>query len=253
MTAGELTILTKADGPLTKRISLAEDGSVKSDGSACLMSRGIAQRIEVAGVDELATLISSLNSNQAIALGALRAGLPDEVQIVTKASLNGVALNGAVYDVVARTGNNIVYRKGQSAFTLLDYDTKGMPAEVAETIKGYGGFWQALLTVVPELVDVARVMRFSTSAGLYRADTGEKLPGNGGLHVFLTVQDGADAVRFLKVLHERCWLAGLGWYMVDAGGQLLERSIVDRMVGQAERLVFEGGPCMDGARGARGI
>ena len=38
---------------------------------------------------------------------------------------------------------------------------------------------------------------------------------------------------------------GFGWYMVGAGGQLLERSIVDRMVGAPERLVFEGAPVLD--------
>ena len=39
-------------------------------------------------------------------------------------------------------------------------------------------------------------------------------------------------------------LLGLGWMVVSASGALLERSIVDRMVGGAERLVFEGGPML---------
>ena len=71
--------------------------------------------------------------------------------------------------------------------------------------------------------------------------------------LFLGVQDGADVERFLKTLHARCWLAGLGWLMVGAGGQLLERSIVDRVVGTPERLVFEGsagtGPAARPGRG----
>jgi len=33
--------------------------------------------------------------------------------------------------------------------------------------------------------------------------------------------------------------------MVGAGGQLLDRSIIDRMVGAPERLVFEGDPILD--------
>ena len=36
-----------------------------------------------------------------------------------------------------------------------------------------------------------------------------------------------------------------GWMMTGAAGQLLERSIVDRMVGAPERLVFEGAPIVD--------
>ena len=40
----EITTLSKTGGPLTKRISLAPDGTLRSDGSACVMSSGIAQR-----------------------------------------------------------------------------------------------------------------------------------------------------------------------------------------------------------------
>ena len=51
------------------------------------------------------------------------------------------------------------------------------------------------------------------------------------MHGYVTIKDGADAVRFLKTLHARCWLGGLGWMNVGSAGQLLERSIIDRMVG----------------------
>ena len=238
----EITVFIKSGGPLTKRISLTADGSIKSDGSACLMARGEARRCEIDSVEQLARLIEQLPKNQAIALGALRTGLPDQVEVVTKAKL----LNGAAQpNIIARTGNDIIYREGQAAFALLDFDTKGMPDNVAAELKRLGGFWQALLTVLTALRGVGRVTRRSTSAGLSRSDTGEKLAGSDGLHVYLLVQDGTDIERFLKALHERCWLAGLGWMMVGAAGQLLERSIVDRMVGRAERLVFEGGPIME--------
>ena len=78
-----------------------------------------------------------------------------------------------------------------------------------------------------------------------RGDTGEQLKGSNGLHGYIIAQDGADAVRFLKTLHARCWLHGLGWLVVSSSGQLLERSIVDRTVGAAERLVFEGPPVLE--------
>ena len=82
-------------------------------------------------------------------------------------------------------------------------------------------------------------------SGLFRSDTGKPLAGSGGQHIYLAVQDGADVERFLKTLHLRCWLAGMGWMMLGAGGQLLERSIVDRVVGSPERLVFEGAPVLE--------
>ena len=239
----EITLLAKSSGPLTKRISLAADGSLKSDGSACLMGRGDARRVRFSDLHAFADCISNLVQQQAVALGSLRLDLPDKVEIITKHKLE--KLNGAARpDLIARTGCHIVYRPNQPALALLDFDTKGMPLEVAARLK-LGGYWAALVSVLPELASTARVTRRSTSAGIYRTDTGATLPGSDGMHVFILVKDGMDAERFLTTLHARCWLAGFGWLMVGAGGQLLERSIVDRMVGAPERLVFEGAPVLE--------
>jgi len=244
MDAFHVTRFTKSGGPLTKRITLASDGEVQSDGSACVMARGAAQRLQLGGMQQLAALIGGLGSDEAIALGALRAELPDQVQIATKRKL--AEMNGSAQpEIIARTGAHIVYAPGRTALVLLDFDTKGMPSAVVDRLKECGGYWAALVSLLPDLGNAGRVMRRSTSAGLFRTDTGEKVTGSRGLHVFVAVQDGADAERFLKTLHERCWLSGFGWMMVGAGGQLLERSIVDRMVGAPERLVFEGAPVLD--------
>ena len=58
----ELTRLTKIGGPLTKRISLAPDGTLVKDGSACVMAHGTAERVKVAGVDALGALIEGLHA-----------------------------------------------------------------------------------------------------------------------------------------------------------------------------------------------
>jgi hypothetical protein len=171
----------------------------------------------------------------------LRADLPNRVTITTEQMLRD---NRAPPDSVARTKSNIMHRQGGTTFVLLDYDTKGMPDSVKAELQRHGGFWPALLSVLPALSNVARLTRSSTSAGLSRADTGEAIPGSDGVHIFIEVMDGADSERFLRALHNRCWLAGMGWIMVSGSGALLERSIVDRMVGGAERLVFEGGPVL---------
>lgn len=236
----EITVLTKDGGPLTKSISLAPDGSIKSDGSACVMGHGTAQRTPITDVNQLASLIGALGPNQAIALGMLRAGLPANVQITTRANLNGADRE----DMIARTQDYIVYQKGRPAFVLFDFDTKGMPPPIADEIKRLGGYWETLCSVMPELRGVARVARRSTSAGLFNSETGVRFPGSGGIHIFISVADGNDAERFLKALHARCWLARFGWMIVGAGGTTLERSIVDRSVGGPERLVFEGAPIL---------
>ena len=237
----EIVLFTKVDGPLTKRISLTDDGSVFSDGGACVMARGTARRVQINDVSHLATQIGSVNSKQAIALGTLPANLPDEVEITTKAKLlNGVARP----NVIARTADAVTYRKGKPAFALIDTDSKGMSAAVKAKITELGGYWPALLSALPELCNVARVTRRSTSSGLSRSDTGELLPGSENLHIYITVKDGTDVDRFLRAFHVRCWLAGFGWMRVSKSGALLERSLVDRMVGGPERLVFEGAPIL---------
>jgi hypothetical protein len=143
MSAAELTVFTKTDGPLTKRISIAPDESIISDGSACVMSRGIAQRAKIANVTQLAKLIEGLGSNQALGLGALRADLPDQVRVVRKAQING----NTPPDIIARTADNILYRRGEPAFALLDLDTKGMPQDIAAEISRRGGFFETLISV----------------------------------------------------------------------------------------------------------
>jgi hypothetical protein len=175
-------------------------------------------------------------------LVALRADLPDRVSVTTKRRLARTRIG--TQPAIARTGEYLLYYSKRPAFALLDFDTKGMPEEIAARIDEVGSYWQALVAIVPELGTVGRVIRASTSAGLFRTDTGERLPGSNGLHIYVPVWEGTDIERFLKTLHDRCWLAGFGWMTVGAGGQLLERSIVDRMVGAPERLVFEGPPIL---------
>lgn len=237
----EITQLAKSSGPLTKSIRLSETGQMVTNGSACLMTVGTAQRMRLGGMHDFANAIHRMQNHQAIALGALDPALPDLVNVTTRKRLE--ELNGrAGPNTIARTGGHISYRRGEPGLVLLDHDSKGMPSAVANRIGQLGGFWAAIVSILPELANVARVERTSTSSGIIRSDTGAAMPGSDGVHVYLLIKDGSDTERFLRTLHARAWLAGLGWMMVGAGGQLLNRSIVDAMVYAAERLVFEGPP-----------
>ena len=236
----EIAVFAKDNGPLTKRISLAPDGSVKSDGSACRMANGSARRFPFSDLSQYSDLLIALRPNEATVGGALRPGLPDEVRVVTKRLLSGESHPG----IITRSKNYIDYRQGAPALAPIDFDLKGMPPAVAATMDALGGLWPSLVSVCPSLADVARIERASTSAGLFHARTGVPFNGSGGRHVYVHVADGSDIERFLKTLHERCWLAGLGWFMVGAAGQLLARSIVDRVCGTPERFMFEGPPIL---------
>ena len=103
----EITAFTKHGGPLTKRVRLDPSGKMISDGSACIMSYGAARRVRFDSLNDFAEFVGSLRSNEAIAVGALRPELPDNVEITTKRKLNGAAQPG----LITRASDHIIYRR----------------------------------------------------------------------------------------------------------------------------------------------
>jgi hypothetical protein len=83
----EVAVLAKTGGPLTKRISLGPDGTIRCDGSACVIPHGCARRTTFDDLGTFTACIGSLGSNETTALGALHDDLPDQAQIVSKANL----------------------------------------------------------------------------------------------------------------------------------------------------------------------
>jgi hypothetical protein len=145
----EVTLIKKS-GPnpvISKRIYLGDQGKVCSDGSQCLMAQGTATRAAAETAAVLAEHIMACGTDQAIALGALRTDLPNPVQITTSARLKDNP--GAI----TRSREFINYRSGAPAWALLDFDTKGMPANVAASIEAAGGMWNALLIVASGLLE----------------------------------------------------------------------------------------------------
>jgi hypothetical protein len=241
ITTVALTLLRKAGDALSKRIWLDKKGNVVSNGDECRMAEGTAERVHLNDVAAFGQLIDNMQSDEGLALGALRADLPDKVDVVTKRKLSQV--NGTPGpNLITRTRDYILYTPGQAAAVLLDYDPKGASPAIVQQVKE-NGLWPTLVAAIPELAGAARVQRASTSAGLYRSDTGVKFLSSGGQHIYLFIKDGTDTPRLLGVIHERLWLAGFGWCIVSDGGQPLERSLIDRSVGWSERIVFEGARC----------
>jgi hypothetical protein len=234
----EITLIKKtgASPVMSKRISLDEQGNVRSDGSKCLMAEGIATRAKAETAADLAKHMAACGTDQAIALGKLRDDIAVPAKITSLAKLKDSP------SAIARTREYIDYPVEGPAWVLIDFDTKGMPPKVAAFIEAAGGVWNAILQVAPGLERGARVSRASTSSGLYRQDTGEQLRRSGGAHHYVLAKDASDIERFLRDFHDRCWLNALGWHLIGRAGQLLDRSLVDRSVGYGERLCFEGAP-----------
>jgi hypothetical protein len=234
-----ISVFRKDGGSLSKSIALGEEGRPVSDGGGCRMSTGRVQTVRLHSIQELADLIGKLDEADAIALGAVRDDALDNedcARVVRHADLPDDPGRGTI----ARTLDYIGFRAGQPGLMLLDYDTKGLPEAVAERIRAEG-LEAVLAEVVPEIATTARLWRPSTSSGLCNSETGETFDKAGG-HLFLAVTDAADITRATKALHQRLWLAGLGFILVGRAGQCLERSVIDVAVGSPERLVFEGPP-----------
>ena len=116
-----------------------------------------------------------------------------------------------------------------------------MPPAVKTRLQELGGFQAAIKTVCPGIASSGSVWRASTSANLVNEATGFRFP-NDGQHGYVLIADGADADRFVKTLHERAYLAGLGWIVASKRGDALVKSVVDIAVRFPERLVFEAPP-----------
>ena len=213
--------------------------TVHSDGSACRMASGTANRAPIAGVTELAALIGQLASDQAIVLGALRYGLPDEVEVTTKAKRkDGVYTSSPAPRMMSSIARDS-RRSRCSTPTPRACRIRSRPRS--------NGRWRlaGAASGVAGMDDVARVERRSTSSGLSRSDTEEELPGSEQLCTSILRSRMAPTLSaFYGAFHERCWLSGLGWMMISKSGALLERSPIDRMVFGPERLVFEGAPIL---------
>jgi hypothetical protein len=236
----EITVFHKSGGVLSKQIRL-DHGKVVSDGSACLMSNGAARRVDIADIHAYADLVNACASNEAIALGRLKEGVPAQARVVTADKLNG----SNDLTTIARTKDFLRFEQGKGGLVLIDFDPKGMSEAVRQQFDECGGLIGALCEVLPALETVALVKRSSTSSGLRNAETGETFPHSGGEHLVIPVLDAGDIPRFLSDLHDRCWLNGFGWGIASGCGSFLERSIVDKSCGSPERLIFEGAPIIE--------
>ena len=84
----EITVFQKSGGVLSKKIRL-DHGKVVSDGSACVMSNGVARRVDITDIRAYADLINACPSNEAVALGRLKVGVQTPVRVTAAHELNG--------------------------------------------------------------------------------------------------------------------------------------------------------------------
>jgi hypothetical protein len=215
--------------PLGKAFSLNHDGDLGKTPLA--NSIATVRTVDVATAAALATLLKDCTAYQALALGTCSVG---HGKVVTSVNLVPVR------DATARTKDNFRFSDAPG-WALLDVDAK--EPSVIEKITRLGGVWPVLSAVYPPLAQAARARRASQSACV--GVVGDDPPATLSEHIYILLRRGSDAVALVERLHQRLWLAGIGWVNVSKAGQLLERSLIDRAVASPERLIFEGPPVID--------
>ena len=178
---------------------------------------------------ELKDLLDSLGANEAVGLGVL-ATANKSVPLVTKGALRAGA--------VSRSKEFFGHNEG-AGWGLLDIDTKDLPSSVYANLTGED-IVADIFRIVPELDETAYLIRPSSSAGIIKPDgTARRATGN---HVFIRLEYAPHLPQLLQTMHDRCWLAGLGYIRLSKAGHMLERSPIDLAVAGPERLIFEAPP-----------
>jgi hypothetical protein len=222
-----ITIFTSGSGPVVKRFSMVGD-EVEATASARIHT-GSVRSVRANDPEELTELLDGLGANQAVGLGIL-ATVNQSFPLVTKDALRAGA--------VSRSGDFFSHNEG-AGWGLIDIDTKDLPPSVSANLVG-DDIVADIFRVVPELEKTAHVVRPSSSAGIIKPDGTVREAT--GTHVFFRLAHAPNLPQLLQAMHDRCWVAGLGYIKLSKAGYMLERSPVDLAVAGAERLIFEADP-----------
>ena len=147
-------------------------------------------------------------------------------------------------DRIARSGEHLHFARRATGLHAARPRPQGHAAGGRRQVEGSGWLLGGVVQVRPRAGGRRLCAARFDLGRLFNRDTRKWLPGSKGEHIYLAIADGADIERALKCLQQRLWLAGYGFHVVGAGGQLLDRSIIDATVYGPERLVFEGAPVL---------
>lgn len=217
---------TSHGAALTKQYSLTDDGQLRKVTSARLVS-GIVEARTAESLGDFVADLDSLSSQQAVGYGVCGR---DRARVVRQDDLLP-----SHSDAVARTKEHFRW-PDSPAILMLDYDPRpGAVVLSPEQLRN------ALLAAVPEFANASMAWRPSSSSYIYDVETGDELRGLRGQRLYVAVANGSDVARAGRLIFERLWLAGYGYFAVSKAGSLLERCLFDAAVWSPERLDFAAG------------
>lgn len=241
-----VTVFTNQKGrTLSKSATLDSEGRLVVVPSAQL-SQG-RFRVEPAGsVTELAQVISSLTTSDALAHGVPKSGGQTGI-VVSEARRRSAS------EALTRSLECFGWGPGPG-WLMLDLDLKDLPPEFELLdLSTLDKIRAVLCGAVPELATVPMLGLPSASAMLYRTSDDKPLRGLTGVRLYVPIEHAKDIPAIGKRLFHRLLLAGLGYAFVSQSGTVFPRTLIDPAVWSPERLDFIGGAaCGDGVEQKRG-
>lgn len=214
---------------LNKKFYLDEQGNLQKESGGVLIE-GFLETKQAANIQEVAKILDSLTSSQAVIWGICPY---QKCHIVTKANLEKFKTNNPGVPVITRTREFFSYPEGAAIFPI-DYD----PLEGENPLSDeelLGIFYK----LIPGLENAPHLIRPSASSFIYQGE--QELKGAGGKRILVVVKNGKDIPRLAKILFKKTWLHGYGRIKISKSGAILVQSILmDASIYQPERLDFVG-------------
>lgn len=212
---------------LSKAFRLLPDGELeKLPGGQ--FSTGVCKEVSVANLSDFAAILQRLTSSHALVYGVPVNGA---TKVMSRKAFDKA---GRPAGATTRTKDAFQFPEGAGVL-MLDYD----PPKDGTAPLDRNGLVEAIRKAVPGLTKCEMLWSPSASSCVYNGQV--PLWGVRGQRLYLLVQRAADIPRAGKVMLDRLWLAGHGHFEVSKSGALLDRTLVDGSVWQANRFDFAGG------------
>ncbi len=217
----KFTKVTSNHGPLTKTMSLTEDGRIEKMASAQLYD-GIYETVAIERLSEFSQHLEAATSSDAFCYGTTE---EQGGRLVRESDL---AQNPGA---IARTSEYFGWSPGPGILMLDNDDGQVFDDTFAEFLPEYVSFMDGIDMLV----------RPSSSSNIYNAETGQCLRGMVNQRAYAVVSDSRLASAVGKLIEDMLWETGHGYFAISSAGTVLKRCPVDTSVWQPERLDFVGG------------
>ena len=224
--------LTKwvAKNPITKKLAIEPDGTLKKSSTASQLSAGEVQQLELSP-KQFVQLLNNIGTHDCLSYGK-----PKEPGIFRVLSEARFKFTEDKAGVITRTNKYMEWPK-DLAIMMIDYDP-----EFGKSALSKVEFLNAFYLILPDLTNCAHIWVPSTSSCLYDNKSKKWVRGIEGQRLYIIVSNGTDIPRAAEVLYKRLWLDGHGYFKISRAGSLLPRTLMDASVYQPNRIDFCAAP-----------